>query len=456
MPGWKRTLRDSAGGAVLALCLALHGLPAAAVSLEDAMVTTYLTSPRLEAGRDQLRQTDELVPQALSGYRPNLFLNGGVEGVQGTARFDGSKVGSTNRNTTSTSVTLRQNLYAGGGTQASVSRAEHQVTAERARLTGLEQQVLLDVVDGYTAVYRDQEVLALALNNEQRLQRQLEATRDRFQVGEVARTDVAQAEARLARARADVEGAKADLAASRALYRRVIGEDPRSLVQPLTLRDLPSDAEEAQALAANSPDVLAATFALYAARDDVDVNFSDLLPSVDLQAEAGYADQPTATTRWSRSAAVGVNVTIPLYQGGAVFSRVRQSRELVQQRRNELESTHRTVQEVVSSSWERLLAATAAIEAFKSEVRANRIALEGVQQEALVGSRTVLDVLDAQQELFTSQVNLVRAQREEVVASYQLKLAVGQLTVSQLNLPVQPFDNQAYYSRQRTRLFGID
>ncbi|MFO1074085.1 MAG: TolC family outer membrane protein [Geminicoccaceae bacterium] len=456
MPGWKRTLRESAGGAVLALCLALHGVPAVAVTLEDAMVTTYLTSSRLESGRDQLRQTDELVPQALSGYRPNLFLNGSVEAVQGTVNTDSTGVISNNRSGKATTVQLRQNIYAGGGTQAAVSRAEHQVTAERARLLGLEQQVLLDAVDAYTAVYRDQEVLALALNNEQRLQRQLEATRDRFQVGEVARTDVAQAEARLARARADVETAKADLAASRALYRRVVGEEPRSLVQPLTLHALPSSSEEAEALAANSPDVLAATFALYAARDDVDVNFSTLLPSVDLQAEAGYADQPTATTSWSRSAAVGVNVSIPLYQGGADYSRVRQSRQLVRQRRSELETTHRSVQEVVSASWERLLAATAAIEAFKSEVRANRIALEGVQQEALVGSRTVLDVLDAQQELFTSQVNLVRAQREEVVASYQLKLAVGQLTVSQLNLAVQPFDSQTYYNRQRTRLFGLD
>lgn len=456
MPGWKHASRGAALLAVLAAWPAAAEAPAAVTTLQDALVTTYLTSPRLESGRAQLRQTDELVPQALSGYRPNLFLNGGVEAVQGTTRPDGGRVGSSNRSTRSTSLTLRQNLYAGGGTQASVSRAENQVTAQRARLLGLEQQVLLDAVDAFTAVYRDQRVLELALNNEQRLGRQLEATRDRFQVGEVARTDVAQAEARLSRARADVETAKADLAASRALYKRVVGEEPRRLGEPATLKRLPRSADEAEALAADSPDVLAATFDLYAARDDVDVNFSDLLPSLDLQAEAGYTDQPQTSVRWSRSATVGLNLTVPLYQGGAAFSRVRQSRELVKQRRNELETTNRSIQEVVTSSWERLLAATAAIEAFRSEVRANRIALEGVQQEALVGSRTVLDVLDAEQELFTSQVNLVRAQREEVVASYQLKLAVGQLTVADLDLPVQPFGADAYYERQRTRLFGID
>jgi TolC family type I secretion outer membrane protein len=351
---------------------------------------------------------------------------------------------------------VRQNLYAGGGTQAQVSRAEHQVTAQRARLIGLEQQVLLDAVSAYTAVFRDQRVLELALNNEERLGRQLEATQDRFEVGEVARTDVAQAEARLSRARADIEVAKADLAASRAFYQRVVGELPQDIEEPATLRDLPRSYEEAVALASDSPEVLAATFDLYAARDDVDVAFSDLLPSLDLQADASYADQPTVQSRWARSAALGVNLSIPLYQGGAAFSRVRETRERVRQRRDDLETAHRSIQEVVTSSWERLLASTAAIDAFRSEVRANQVAFEGVEQETLVGSRTVLDLLDAEQELFTSQVNLVRAQASETVASYQLKLAVGQLTVTGLQLPVEPFDPTAYYERNRKRLFGID
>jgi TolC family type I secretion outer membrane protein len=449
-------LRRSAPPITLSAWLLALTLPAAAASLQDALVTTYLTSPRLEAGRAELRQTDELVPQALAGYRPTLFLNSGVEAVQGTSKFDEADVGSANRSTSSVGVTVRQNLYAGGGTQASVSRAENLVTAQRARLAGLEQQVLLDTVDAFTAVYRDQSVLELALNNEERLQRQLEATRDRFEVGEVARTDVAQAEARLSRARADIEGAKADLAASRALYRRVVGEDPRNLDEPRALRELPPSFEDAMALATDSPDVLAATFDLYAARDDVDVAFADLLPSLDLEAEAAYQDQPTVQTRWARSAALGLNLAIPLYQGGAASSRVRESRERVRQRRDELETVHRSLQEVVTSSWERLLAATAAIDAFRAEVRANRIALEGVEQEALVGARTVLDVLDAEQELFTSEVNLVRARREEIVASYQLKLAVGQLTVADLKLPVRPFDAAAYYERQRVRLFGLE
>ena len=424
-----------------------------AADLRDALVTTYLTSPRLEAGRSELRQVDELVPQALAGYRPSLFVNGEVTGERSTLRQ--GTVFEQNRLGRSVNLTLRQNLYSGGGTQAQVSQAENQVRAQRARLYALEQQVLFDAVDAYTAAYRDQVVLELALNNEERLQRQLEATRDRFEVGEVARTDVAQAEARLSRARADVEQAKADLARSRAFYERVVGEAPSDLKEPKILSDLPRTEAETRAIAAQNPDITAATFDLYAARDNVDVQFSNLLPSLDLQGLLEYSDSPTANVEWGRTAALGLNLSVPLYQGGGEYSRVRESRQRVRQQRDVLETAHRSVQELVTSSWERLLAATAAIEAFRSEVRANQIALEGVQQEALVGARTVLDVLDAEQELFTSQVNLVRASREEILASYQLKLAIGQLTVEGLALPIEPFDAVAYYDRNRTRLFGV-
>ena len=442
------------GSGVAVALMATAGGAAQATTVRDALVTTYLTSPRLEAGRSELRQVDELVPQALAGYRPSLFLNGELTGERSTIRQN-RQVFEQNRLGRSVNMTLRQNLYSGGGTQAQVSQAENQVRAQRARLYGLEQQVLLDAVDAYTAAYRDQQVLDLALNNEQRLKRQLEATRDRFEVGEVARTDVAQAEARLSRARADVEQAKADLASSRAFYERVVGEAPSNLTEPKVLEDLPKTESETRAIAAQNPDIVAATFDLYAARDNVDVQFSSLLPSLDLQGVVEYSDSPTANVEWGRTAALGLNLSVPLYQGGGEYSRVRESRQRVRQQRDLLESAHRSVQELVTASWERLLAASAAIEALQSEVRANQIALEGVQQEALVGARTVLDVLDAEQELFTSQVNLVRANREETLASYQLKLAVGQMTVEGLRLPVEPFDAEAYYDRNRTRLFGV-
>src|SRR3954464_5785831 len=219
--------------------------PARAASLRDALVTTYLPGTRLEAGRSELRQVDETVPQALTRLRPSLFLNGDLTGERSTVRQ--GEVFEQNRAGKSVNLSLRQNLYAGGGTQAQVSRAENQVQAQRSRLYGLEQQVLLDAVDAYTAAYRDQAVLDLALNNEERLKRQLEATRDRFDVGEVARTDVAQAEARLSRARADVQQAKADLASSRAAYQRVVGEEPTKLEEPKVLAELPKTEDETRA-----------------------------------------------------------------------------------------------------------------------------------------------------------------------------------------------------------------
>ena len=169
-----------------------------------------------------------------------------------------------------------------------------------------------------------------------------------------------------------------------------------------------------------------------------------------------YADQPTANIEWGRTAALGLNLSIPLYQGGGEYSRVRESRQRVRQQRDQLESAHRSVQELVTASWERLLAATAAIDAFKRRgARQPDRARRRRSRRRWSGARTVLDVLDAEQELFTSQVNLVRAGREEVLASYQLKLAVGQLTVEGLELPVEPFDAVAYYERNRTRLFGV-
>lgn len=463
--------RRMAATAALAVILATPSGSTLADTLREAFVSTYLTNPRLEAGRARLRQADELVPQALSGYRPQLFLDGGVEaarGEVGTVRpgtRDGIFIGepsgdgdqTVKRTTKQIGVTLQQNLYAGGGTRAGVDQAENQVQAERARLVALEQEVLLDAVDAYTATWRDQAVLELALNNAQRLRRQLEATRDRFRYGEIAQTDVAQAEARLARARADVESARADLAASKALYERVIGEEPQTLAEPVPVssKELPKTLADALAIAQSNPQIVAATFELYAARDEVDVARATLLPSVDLQAQAAYVNQPQFSTPWQRTAAVGVNVTVPLYQGGGEYARIRQNRQRVREQQDTLQNAYRVVEEIVTASWERLQATSAAIEAFRAEVRANELALEGVQQEALVGARTVLDVLDAEQELFTSKVNLVRARREQVLASYQLKAALGGLTAAGIELNVTPYDPDAYYRGTRNRLFGV-
>ena len=436
----------------LAVVVALAGNAARADSMSEALISAYLNNPRLEAGRAELRATDELVPQALAAGRPRVFLDGTLDAL--TADTDISE--RDDRLTSGVNLSVRQPLYAGGGIQAGIRQAESAVRAERAFLVATEQQVLLDAVDAYTATWRDRAVLALAETNETRIRRQLQATRDRFEVGEVARTDVAQAQARLARAQADIEVARADLAESTAAFRDIIGFDPGMLAEPQAFQPLPSSESEAQALAAANPNITSATFNLQAAREAVDVAYADLLPSLDLAGNLRYQENESRAIDRRDEARVGLELSVPLFQGGADRSRVRQNRQTVDARRSNLEDTLRGVQRSVTTSWERILAARAAIDALEEEARANQIALDGVEEEALVGQRTVLDVLDAEQELFNSQVSLVQAQREWVVATYQLKSAVGELTVAGLDLAVQPFDAEANYLEQRDRLFGID
>ena len=422
-----------------------------AETLDEALERTYRENPRLVAGRAQLRAVDETVPQALSGYRPTITVDNEVlsrDVETDRTEYDGS--------TASTALNLRQSIYSGGGTTANVAAAEETVRAQRAILVSLEQDVLLDVVDAYTSTWRDRSVLELAQTNRGRIARQLEATRDRFRVGDVARTDVAQAEARLARAESDIEQARADLSASEAFYRDVVGEKPGVLDEPKVLEALPSTVDAAHELARSNPLVLASEYLVRNSRYRIDAAGANLLPSLDLTGQLAYADDPSAGVSWQKRAAVGLQLSVPLYQGGRVYSEVRQSRQTLKQRQSELETSVRSVQRFVSAAWDRLAAARAAIVAIESQVRANRIALNGVQEEASVGQRTVLDVLDAEQELFQSQTDLVRAVSIEVIASYELKSSVGQLTVAGLALNVVPFDPRSYYDQQRNRLFGTD
>ncbi|MEO1019405.1 MAG: TolC family protein, partial [Pseudomonadota bacterium] len=255
MPGQRLAALATMG---LAACIVSGtGSSVAAQSLQDALVETYLTNPRLDSGRAELRATDELVPQARAGWLPTLFLNGEIEGVATDTEFNNVNDDDTDqRLASSIALTLNQSIYAGGGIGASVERSENLVRSERAQLIALEQDVLFDAVDAYTSTWQDRSVLDLSLNNEERLERQLQATRDRFEVGEVARTDVAQAEARLSRARADVEQAKADLANSTASYEEVIGSEPGALTEPKVLQDIPSTKSAAQEIASMNPNIV--------------------------------------------------------------------------------------------------------------------------------------------------------------------------------------------------------
>lgn len=433
---------------------------AAAQTIDEALSTAYRTNPALQAERARLRALDEGVPRALSGWRPTVTLSGST----GKARDQNRQVDTaTNESTSvgryrtpdSASLTLTQPLYRGGRTLAEVSRAENLVQRGRAVLQGVEQTVLLDAATAYANVLRDQATLDLNVNNEQVLTRQLQAARDRFQVGEITRTDVSQAEARLERARADRIQAEGNLTSSRSTYERVIGVVPPPRLAAARLPgNLPRSEGEAVEWTATHPDVIATRFNEKAASDDVDIVEGEKLPTVNLNSSLSR-DTETQTRGLQRdTASVTVSVSVPLYQAGSVDARAREAKQTAGQRRLEADDQRRRTQESARRNWEALTTARARITAFEAQIRSAEIALDGVEQEARVGLRTVLDVLDAEQELFTAKVNLVGAQRDEVVAAYQLASSTGRLSATELALPVEIYDPTRYYNDTRGRWTG--
>ena len=452
----RRVFRPAVFLTAIGLASALLSGPSHAVTLEEALVKAYVTNPELLAARAELRAIDENVAQAVSGWRPTVTISGDA-GKTHSSSQGGSSSGSGSQNRTPRSGSLRilQNLYKGGRTTAEIGRSENQVQAQRAQLLATEQSVMLKAVTAYMDVVRDQAVLELNINNEKVLQRQLDAARDRFRVGEVTRTDVAQAESRLSRATAERIRSEGNLISSRAVFRNVIGDSPGTLKPAKPLENLPANEEESVGLArANAPSVFAARFTERAARDDVRVNSSDFLPVVDLEGALTRRDEASSTRSRSEIASVTARLTVPLYQAGGVASRVRQAKQVAAQRRRELDRAIRDAVERATRGWEALATARAQIKSFTAEVRASTIALEGVEQEASVGSRTILDVLDAEQELLDAKVNLVRAERDEVVAAFDLAAAVGDLTAKTLGLPVKLYDFGAHYRAVRSKWIG--
>ena len=441
--------RRLAFAAALISTLALSD--ARAQTLEEALTAAYLSNPTLQAQRAAVRATDELVPQALGGWRPTVTLQSSIQTSDiDSSAADGSLTG------TSSALVLEQNLYRGGETTANTARAERLVRLERARLTATEQDVLFSAVEAYTGLLTDLAVLELAKQNEARLRRQLDAVRDRFDVGEVTRTDVAQAEARVAGAVAERTAAEGTIETSRATYRNIVNQEPVSLSPPPVLKQIPGDEAAAQSLAEGiNPNILAAEYNLAAAEEDVRVAISALLPSLDLEGALRYDDDPNLAVDWQREATIGLQLRVPLYQGGGEYAGVRQAKQVVNQRRNDLESVARSVREETTTAWQALVTARSRITSIRAQVEAAEIALEGSQREAEVGQRTTLDVLDQENDLFQAGVDLVQAQRDEIVASYRLKAAVGQLTAPELNLPVDVYDSDAYYQAVRNRLFGL-
>jgi outer membrane protein len=408
----------------------------------------------LLAQRARLRESDEGVPQALSGWRPTVQFTGSA-GVQ---RNEATNVQQQTLTPRSLDLNITQPLYSGGRTVAATSQAENTVRATRALTLATEQQVMLSAVTSYLDVVQNQSVLELSINNEQVLRRQLEATQDRFRVGEVTRTDVSQAEATLATATATRVQAEGTLENVRANFERFVGEPPGLLEPPTERPALPTSRAEAASLAANNnPNVISAQFNEAAARDAVRVVRGQLLPQISIVGDIGKGQEITTQTqnRSANTASVIARLTVPLYEGGQIYSQTRQANETVGERRSQIDDTRRTAVQTAQSDWETLQANRAQVESLIASVKANEVAYEGVQQEALVGARTVLDVLTAEQTLFTSRVGLVQAQHNEAVAEFSVAADIGRLTALDLNLPVQPYDADQHYRAVRDKWIGF-
>ncbi len=429
-----------------------------AQNLLEALALAYSNNPTLQAQRARLRSVDEGVPQALSGWRPDVRFTTEVGKLRRrTNNTGGFGSGDDSRSFYSGGFRVTQNVYAGGTTEAEIKQAKHEVSAERARLMTTEQGVLLDGVKAYMDVFREEAVLRLNINNEQVLSRQLQATRDRFNVGEVTRTDVAQAESRLARATAERIQAEGDLEVSRAFFEQIVGAKPTVVPNPGYPAVLPAEIDEAVSLARDgNPAVISAIFDERAARAFMEATKGELLPSVDLVGDASRSRNEGAPDRTVDDITVTAELTVPLYQQGAVSSRIREAIQLASESQLQVEEARRAAIEDAKSGFEQLLTARASIQSREAEVRAAKIALEGVEQEAAVGSRTVLDVLDAEQELLDAQVSLVLDQRDAIVTSYELLAAVGRLTARELGLPVDLYDQKTHYLKVRDKLWGYD
>jgi TolC family type I secretion outer membrane protein len=323
-------------------------------------------------------------------------------------------------------------------------------------LRSVEQGVLLSAVIAYMDVWRDEDVVRLNINNEKVLARQLEATNDRFEVGELTRTDVAQSEARLSRAKAERIGAEGDLTGSQAVFAEIIGVPPVSVAPPGPVQGLPdNEADAISAALEDNPDISADVFAEKAAQDRVRSSIGELYPEVSLSAELRHAENEFSSDSETDEARVLAIVSIPLYQQGFVSSLVREDKQTANQLRIEIIETRRRIRQECTDAWEQLLTARAQILAFTDETRSAQIALEGVREENSVGQRTILDVLDAEQEFLDAQIQLTRAQRDETVAGFVVLQCLGRLTAADLALPVEVYDPDVDYQAVRNRWFGL-
>jgi outer membrane protein len=431
-------------------------MPAAAETLREALALTYQTNPRLDAERARLRATDESVPQAKAGFRPRAS----VEADTGHQRVTTKPTGSTSEVSGGTwgyTVRAEQSVFSGFRTTNQLREAEANVRAGRENLRNIEQQVLLEAVTAYADVLRDQAIVRLRENNVAVLAKDLQATEARRAVREVTRTDVAQAQARRARAASQLDLARSNLRTSQAVYERVIGRPPHNLSDPAPpARLIPVNVADAIRIAEREhPNVVSALYREQVARHAVDRIWGELLPEVRLEAQAGQRFSPSSTIDQQTSATIGGRVSMPLYEGGETQSRVRAAKHQHVARLQEIDQARKETEAIVVTAWSRLSAGRAQLQSDGAAVDAARIALEGTREEERVGQRTLLDVLNAEQELLDAEVARVATKRDVIVASFQVLASIGRLNADELKLTQSTYDPTVHYEEVERKWWGV-
>ncbi len=430
-----------------------------AETLFDALAQAYRYSPQLDAQRATLRATDESVSQANAGHRPNINAEADV-GRQSTKVkpdfINGRSGETTPRGYT---VQLIQPIFKGFQVTNAVNSAEATVRAGRETLRNVEQQVLLDVVSAYGNVVRDQAILRLREDNLKFLNTELKATKERFAVGEVTKTDVSQSQASLAQGQSDLEQAKANLKSSRALYEQFVGTPPRNL-SPANPNSklLPKSLDEAIAIGTKeNPQVVAALYNEQAARFQVDEIRGQLLPQAQL--EATYTDRFDGSVGNDEVATASIvgRLNVPIYaNGGIVYSQVRQAKQTHLSQIQVIEQQRALTQSQVAQSWSQFTGFKAQLVSDNAQIASNKVALDGVREEEKVGQRTLIEVLNQQQTLLNSQVQMESTKRNVVVGAYTVIQAIGRLSVAEVGAASTVYDPEVHYGEVRDQWWGID
>lgn len=417
-----------------------------AETLSEALSKAYLNNPTLRSERSALKAQDESVVTAVAGQRPALSLATTLN------RQNSQTTKSVSTTPTSMTLSLSQTLYRGGRIRKGIELAEVQILSSRAKLVTVEQQVLSSVVNAYVNLLRDQAVVQLNRSSEEVLIGELNATRDRFQLGAATKTDVSQSESRVSAAAASRIQSEGQLQSSIATYVMVMGESPNNIETPDPLENLPETLEDAIIIALNeNPSLMIAELSRVAAEHNIKLATGALLPTLNLSASTRRTSDWTKWGAPTKVNSIGLSFSLPLYQGGKEYSAIRKAKQSASKAIVDLDASRRNIKAQVTKAWYQLATARAAIYSRAEQVRASEVALDGVRQEEAVGARTLLNVLNAEKDLLNARVALVTSRRDEIVASYSLLSAMGRLTVGGLGLAVETYDPTNHYQKVRNK-----